>query len=160
MVDLDVVPLSAALPTDVVDAIVNDFAASLVLQPKTTRRYAEPLIVAPSDTPYLAVWAEESEFKLLSSGMTYYERTHTINVAWYVANAGGVETGGTGDPDAVKAIETDMETILEQLFTYANGIPGLSPPAQLTAAVKSMRLAPQEGSIWRGLVELHTEEAA
>lgn len=153
--------MSGALSTEVVDAIVADFTASLpALIPVQTRKYAEPLLVPPDQTPFLAVWCEETDFELLSSGMTYYKRNHTINVAWYVYNPGGADTGGTGDPDAVNALQTTMEVIIEQLMTYANGIPGLAPTAQLTAKVVRLRLEPQEGTIWRGTVELITEEAA
>jgi hypothetical protein len=145
-------------PVAIVDAIMTDLVANSGLSPANQRSYAEPTIIFPGDCPLLAVWCETTTYELLTSGLPNYERVHDVKVAWYVANAAEAETGGTGDPAVVAALDITIETLIARIQTYTDGVPSIG--SQLITTILSRALAPQEGSIWRGLIELRVEEAA
>lgn len=145
-------------PVAIVDAIMADLVNNSGLDPENTRSYAQPTIVWPGSCPLLSVWCETTVYELLTSGVPNYERQHLVNVAWYVANPQEAETGGTGDPATVMALDQTIETLLAQIATYTDGVPTIG--SQLITTVLTRGLAPQEGSIWRGLIELRVEEAA
>ncbi len=145
-------------PVAIVNAVMADLLANSGLTPITTRSYAEPTMLSPSQTPYLAVWCEGTEYKLLSAGIPAYNRLHELNVAWYVADTAAAESGGTGDPAVVEALINDTEELATRIAIYSGGIPGLSLP--LVAALTSRSLAVSGGALWRGLLKISVEEAA
>ena len=151
--------MSPINPSAIVDAVMTDLVAYSGVTPSNTISYAEPTIIMPDACPLLAVWCENTEYQLLSGGVIAYERVHSISVAWYVVNAEQAETGGTGDPATVQALDATLESLVTRLETYSNGVPGLNG-AQQVATLKSRALAPQEGVTWRGLIEITVEEAA
>jgi len=150
--------MSVTSPVAIVDAVTADLLANSGLTPKQTRKYAEPITIMPDAMPLLSVWLELTQYSLLTGNPPAYERRHTLNVAWYVANPKQSEVGGVGDPAVVKALDTTLETLIAQLTTYTDGLPGGLGP-QLVGTLQSRQLAPQEGIVWRGLVELVVEEA-
>jgi hypothetical protein len=145
-------------PVAIVDAIMADLVANSGLTPKKQRSYAEPTMIWPAGCPLLSVWCETTSYELLLGDPPAYERQHLVNVAWYVANPAEAETGGTGDPATVQALDTSIETLLARIQTYTDGVPTIG--SQLITTILRRELAPQEGSIWRGLIELRVEEAA
>ena len=155
-------------PSAIVDAIMSDLQANAGLpggSPASTRSYAEP-VVAPGDKlPILAVWCEDSGYRMLTTTKfgggpdSAYERTHELNVAWYVANPKGAESGGVGDPAVVQALEATIELLITRMTSYSGGLPsGLGPMVYGTLA--SRHLKPQQGNVWRGLVVLEVREDA
>ena len=151
--------MSPINPSAIVDAVMTDLKANAGVSPVQTLSYAEPTIIMPDACPLLAVWCEETEYELLSGGVIAYERKHSISIAWYVTNPSQAETGGTGDPATVKALDATLEQLVARIETYTNGVPGLSGSQQI-ATLKSRAAAPQEGVTWRGLIEITVEEAA
>jgi hypothetical protein len=151
--------MSPINPSAIVDAVIADLTANSGLAPNLTIAYAEPTMPAPSDCPVLAVWSEDADYALLAGNPPTYERSHIVNVAWYVADPGAAETGGTMDPATVKALDGNIETLLSRLTTYTDGVPGLDG-AQQVATLRSRHLQPQSGAMWRGLIEITVEEAA
>jgi hypothetical protein len=149
------------IPTSIVtivNAIVSDLEANAGLTPLTVRSYAEPTMVSPSETPHLAVWCEDTDFQILSAGIPAYDRSHSVNVAWYVADTGAAETGGASDPATLSALDVQTEQLIARIVTYSDGVPGLALP--LVAFLRSRNLTPQGGAVWRALLKLSVEEAA
>ena len=147
-------------PEAIVDAVLADIQAA-GLAPAQTWSYSEPVNVLPANCPLLAVWCEETNYELGSGGAggVYYERKHTVSVAWYVYNESQAETGGLGDPAIVKSLGATVEGLIGRLEGYAAGMPGgLGPP--LVGTLRSRQLKPIEGVVWRALIELVAEEAS
>jgi hypothetical protein len=155
-------------PSVIVDAIVADLEANAGLpsgQPAASRSYAEP-VVAPGDKlPLLAVWCEDSAYRDLTTTQfqggpqAAYERTHDVNVGWYVANPKGAESGGAGDPAIVQALEATIELLIQRIATYSGGLPGGLGPT-VYGTLLSRHLKPQQGNVWRGLVVIEVREDA
>lgn len=148
-------------PSAIVDAMMTDLVATLTAEsnaPKTQRKYAEPTSIMPEACPLLAVWSEITTYELITTTPAY-NRTHRLMVAWYVTNTRQADTGGTGDPDTVHALDAIREDLVTRLAAYADGIPGIGGE-QLVATVRSSELGPQAGVIWRCLIEVEAEEAA
>ena len=150
--------MSPTSPLAIVDAIMADLVANSGVTPTTQRLYAEPTIIMPGICPLLAVWCETTGYDLILGSPPAYDRIHDIQVAYYVSNASEAETGGTGDPAVVGALDTTIETLLARIETYTDGVPTIG--AQLISTIKSRSLLPQSGSIWRGLIVLQVKEAA
>jgi hypothetical protein len=151
-------------PTAIVDAIVADLTSTPartagIPNARRQRSYAEPTVIVIDVCPLLAVWCERTDYTLLTGALnaTAYERRHRLNVGWYVAGPNQADTGGTGDPATVQALETVIAAIVARVETWTAGIPGFS---QLVATIDDHQVSPMEGSIWRGLIEFTVEEAA
>lgn len=148
-------------PISIVDLIANDLTSNAQLPPATTvRLYAEPVVTNPDSCPFLAVWTEITDYELLTGAehLEAYSRRHDVVVAYCVASPMMADTGGTGDPATVAALEAiadDLDTILT---TYASGIPTTSH--QVIATIRSAKLEPVSGTIWRAAFTLRVEQAA
>ena len=148
-------------PSVIVDAFVADLVTTMTGQanaPKTTRSYAEPTSIMPEVCPLLAVWCEITTYELISTTPAY-NRNHRLMIGWYVTNTKQADTGGTGDPATVHALDATREELVTRLASYADGIPGIGGE-QLVATVRTSELGPQAGVIWRCLIEVEAEEAA
>jgi hypothetical protein len=155
-------------PSAIVDAIVTDLEANAGLpagQPESTRKYAEP-VLAPSDKlPILAVWCEDTTFRIettttfMGGPTAAYERTHDVNIGWYVANPKGSELGGIGDPAIVQSLEATVELLIARIAVYSGGLPGGLGP-MVYGTLLSRHLKPLQGNVWRGLVVIEVREDA
>lgn len=155
----------ATNPSAMVDAIMADLQANAGLpsgQPKSTRSYAEPVVQSGDGLPALAVWCEDTLFRIESTGgnglEAVYSRDHQVNIAWYVLNPKGAESGGAGDPKVVQALEATMEILIAQVQTYATGLPGLGH--MVVGTLVSRHLKPMQGNVFQGLLVVEVREDA
>jgi hypothetical protein len=147
------------LPSVIVTNVQDDLIAA-GLGPKTWWLHVAPIVTMPDSCPLASIWIPDTDFDILSgaAGVEAFERKHTVNISWRVFSAAMADTGGTGDPATVQALETVGEQIINRVATYAAGMPGIGP--EMVGTLRSRRVAPLEGSVWELLVELVAEEAA
>lgn len=129
---------------ELVDAVLADLE-QLALPAHQVRKYVEPRIVTPELTPLLAVYPYDSQFQHVATEQDY-TATHDLRVAWVRDVTAGVETGGEGDEETATKALAEAELLLQQLKTYADGMPGL-PHLYASLATATFRLV--NGLIWR-----------
>jgi hypothetical protein len=154
--------VSVTSPETMVEAVMADlltYCAANSFTPKSNRPYAEPTVILPDWCPMLAVWCEQTLYRIAATGpeTTFYDRTHALYVGWYVVNPKGAEVGGVGDPLTVQALGTTLEKLIVQLDTYSTGIPTIG--AQLISTLRTRSLKPLAGAAWAGVIELDVLES-
>lgn len=148
-------------PSAIVDAIMTDLTTNSGLTPNTQWKYAAPRVFPPEACPLLAVWCEHTDYELLtgSANLEAYERRHTIQIGWYDALPSlAIDTGGVGDPNEVLALDAIAEQLIARATIWTAGIPGFD--SQVVATIRTKRLDPQSGALWRALITLNAEEAS
>jgi hypothetical protein len=151
--------MAATNPSAIIDAIRNDILANTSLNPKKTWSYVEPVITVPTTCPLLAIWSSDSDYELLTGALNLqaYERRHIIDIAWYVFSETMADTGGTGDPATIAALDATVEALIARVSLYASGIPTLAP--QVVGTLHTRRLRPHQGNIWEAAIQIVAEEA-
>jgi hypothetical protein len=146
-------------PSTIVLNIQTDLEA-LGLAPKTWWLHVAPVVSDPETCPVAAIWINPTDYDILSgsAGVEAYERKHSVNISWRVFSDSMSDTGGTGDPATVEALEAVGELIVNRVVTWSAGMPGIGP--EMVGTLRQRRLQPVSGSIWELLVTLTAEEAA
>jgi hypothetical protein len=147
-------------PSAIVDAIQTDLV-TLGLNPKKTWSYVEPTVIMPTNCPLLAVWCQTSDYQILTGGLgaEAYERSHLVVIEWVVYSPTMADTGGTGDPTTVQALDAITEQLVNRAASYSAGLPGGLGP-QMIATLQQRQIVAKAGDLWSAQIHLTAEEAS